>query len=185
MVLPIKNEPHICEFVKELNRKLGDVEVLLQYEEGISNAVWQGIQKARGDVVVIMDSDGSHNPNDVLPMLTLLNDDVDVVVARRVWNYYSLQRRIISYVCAWLTRNWLGIHLTDPLTAFIVGRREKLFFKPFKGCKFALEILVGLKPNRIREYAVCHVPCKNHKSKMKPQEGIYLLKQLWRLKFGH
>lgn len=184
MILPVKNEPRITSFVEDLHKVLNATshEVLLQYEDGISNAVWHGLAQAKGEKVVVMDSDGSHSPTDILSMLTQLDKDVDIVAACRIWNHYPLHRRIISYACAWLTRRCLGIRLTDPLTAFIAGKRDKLFFNQFKGCKFALEIIAHQNPNRIQEHPIHHSPQPNHKSKLKPQEGLYFLMQLWRLR---
>ena len=183
--MPVKQEPYAEVMVAQIHEMLDgcEHEVLLQTEEGISNAVRQGISRAKGDYVVILDSDGSHDPKHIPDMLGALDSDgVDVVVASRRWNSYPLHRRIISLVYTWLTRNFLGLSLEDPLTAYIAGKRDCMKFNPPEGCKFALEILAQTPRHRIREHPISHIPKKGHKSKLKPMEGIYLLRQLVRLK---
>ena len=187
IIMPVKVEPYAKVMVAQIHEILDgcEHEVLLQTEDGISNAVSQGISRAKGDYVVILDSDGSHDPKHIPDMLGALdNNGVDIVVASRRWNSYPLHRRILSLACAWLTRNFLGLDLEDPLTAYIAGKHGCMNFKSPEGCKFALEILARTPRSRIRELPISHVPKKGHKSKLKPMEGIYLARQLLRLKIG-
>ena len=51
-------------------------------ERGLASAILRGIQEARGDVVVIMDSDGNHDPA-LLPLMVRCVDDFDVVIGSR------------------------------------------------------------------------------------------------------
>lgn len=184
--MPVKDEPFyvLDSIIQQTRLALWTFqhEILLQYEEGISTAVCHGIRRARGDIVAVLDSDGSHDPAHIPRMVDMVNEKTDIVVASRRWNRYSLHRRVLSMFCNWLARNFLGLHLADPLTAFIVGKRECMEFEPTKGCKFALEILARTPKTRIAEIHVAHIPRKGHKSKLKPMEGIYLLEQLLRLK---
>ena len=51
---------------------------------GLSSAIKEGILNATGDVVVVMDSDGQHEPDAVNSAVeTLLNKDLDLVVGSR------------------------------------------------------------------------------------------------------
>ena len=182
IILPTKNEPNLPQFLSYIHKTVPfKHEVLVQREEGITYAVWQGIQKAKESIIVIMDSDGSHDPHYVRRAVELL-DGKSVVLGYRKWNLYPFSRRVISLVCAWLTRHWLGLPFRDPLTAFIVGRKEAIRFQPRNGCKFALDIVVGLDPASVVELPIVHKPVGGHKSKLKPVEVLYLVLQLLRLK---
>lgn len=182
VILPVKDEPNLHQFLSNLHANIPfRHEVLVQREEGITYAVWRGLQNAREPIVVIMDSDGSHDPRYVRKAVELL-DGKQVVLGYRKWNLYPFSRKVLSLACAWLTRHWLGLPYRDPLTAFIVGRKEAINFKPRNGCKFALDIVAGLEPASVVEMPIVHKPVANHKSKLKPIEGLYLLVQLLRLK---
>jgi len=182
VILPVKDEPELPQFLLRLHSQIPfKHEVLVQREEGITFAVWKGLQKARGPIVVIMDGDGSHDPRYISQAVSLLNGK-NVVLGYRKWNQYPFTRRFLSLACAWLTRNWLRLPYRDPLTAFIVGRKEAIKFEPKNGCKFALDIICGLDASCVVELPIIHKPGVNHKSKLKPIEGLYLLVQLVRLK---
>jgi len=185
VILPVKDEPYAKQLQHDIHKVLGgNCEVLFQHEEGIANAVWHGINRAKGELVAVMDGDGSHSPLDLAVMVKSLEEspNIDVIVGNRIINYYPFSRKILSLFCAWLTRNFLSLHLQDPLSALIVGKREAMQFNNFNGCKFLLDIVAKKPRNKVATYPVIHKPRRNHKSKLKPIEGVYLLKQLLRLK---
>ena len=186
VILPVKNEPYAKTLEHEIHGFLKEYEceVLFQCEDGITNAVWHGIKRAKGNLIAVMDSDGSHSPFDLLMMVNYLEKSPchDIIVGQRIANHYPLHRKMLSLTCAWLTRNFLRLNLDDPLTAFIVGKREAMQFKKFNGCKFALEIIAKTPRRRIATWQTVHRHRNGHKSKLKPIEGFYLLKHLLRLK---
>lgn len=186
IVLPVKNEPYAQTLEQEIRKFLQayNCEVLFQREEGITNAVWHGIARAKGDYIAVMDSSGSHLPHDLLMMVNHLekSSSHDIIVGQRITNQYPVHRKIVSLACAWLTRNFLGLNLPDPLTAFIVGRKEAMQFTKFVGCKFALEIIMKTPRSRIATWHTTHRHMNGRKSKLKPVEAVYLLKHLLRLK---
>ena len=57
-------------------------------ERGLASAIYRGIREARGDVIVLMDSDGNHDPV-LLPLMVRCVEDFDVVIGSR----YVLGRR--------------------------------------------------------------------------------------------
>lgn len=185
VILPVKDEPYAEQLKREIHRFLGsNCEVLFQREDGIANAVWHGINHAKGQLIAVMDGDGSHSPFDLAMMVNYLEKtpDKNVIIGKRFISYYPLQRKILSLFCAWLTRNFLHLDLQDPLTAFIVGKRNAMQFNNFTGCKFLLDIIAKNPRDKIATWPTIHKPRKGHESKLKPIEGIYLLKQLLRLK---
>ncbi len=52
--------------------------------EGYGAAILTGIKKAKGDIIVTMDSDGQHNPEEIAKIIQpLLNDSADIVIGSR------------------------------------------------------------------------------------------------------
>lgn len=184
-MIPVKDEPYASVVVQRIHRCLLDVphEILIQRENGYANAVRHGIQRARGDFIATIDADGSHSPFDLRVMVKMLETfDCDLVLAQRRWLHHPLYRRVATLGLGWLTRRMLGLKLCDPLSTFMVGKREAMMFDDVHSSKFTLEILARLGTERVLEYDVVNEPRKQGKSKNKPIEAIRLLKQLWRLR---
>jgi len=185
IVMPAKDEPDRA-LLEDLARQLRAIpcELLIQKEKGISNAVWHGLRRATGDVVAIMDGDGTHSAFDLRMMLAALREqEADLVVASRHFDCYPWHRRQITKVANWLARNWLGLPYRDLMTAFLVGNRETIRFEPSKSCKFGLEILCNIDDTeKVVEFPISRMLKEGHKSHMNWKEGFYLIWQLMRLK---
>lgn len=187
IILPVKEEPD-STLIQDLQEVIKmPCELLIQREKGISNAVWCGIQKATGDVIAIMDGDGTHKSIDLWRMLAIMSDDkADLVIGSRYYDCYSWWRRQITRVANWLARNMLGLPYRDPMTSFFVGKKELMKFKPSKSCKFGLEILLHApygRVVRVVEFPIIRELKPYHKSHLSWKEGFYLIWLLLRLKY--
>ena len=58
---------HSSDETREIVKGLGH-KVIMQDGKGYGQAFSQGIREAQGDIIVLMDADGSHNPKDI-PLL--------------------------------------------------------------------------------------------------------------------
>jgi dolichol-phosphate mannosyltransferase len=106
VVIPAKNEgPTIREIIKESQKHAWEVLVIdgnsqdatpqICQEEGVrvvkdegtgkGKAIRLGIKKAKGDVVVFLDADGSHDPKDIPKLIKpiMAKDGADIVIASR------------------------------------------------------------------------------------------------------
>jgi dolichol-phosphate mannosyltransferase len=85
-------------------------------ERGLASAIYRGIREARGDVVVIMDSDGNHDPA-LLPLMVRCVEDFDVVIGSRYVSGAACSRRGSatggSYAFNILIRIVLGLRIHD------------------------------------------------------------------------
>jgi glycosyltransferase involved in cell wall biosynthesis len=98
-----------------------------QRSDGLGNAFVEGLGHARGDVIALMDGDGSHMPKDLLSMLDEIGEYEMVIGSKliRGWpNNGSLNRRMITLAFAWLTRSILWINIKDPMTGLTVARED-------------------------------------------------------------
>jgi glycosyltransferase involved in cell wall biosynthesis len=86
IIIPVLEEPYLDElkgYIGEVMREIKTPhEVLVHQERGLSNVVLSGVKRARGEVIIVMDGDGSHPPQDVPLMIELL-EYCDVVVGSK------------------------------------------------------------------------------------------------------
>lgn len=66
----------------ELVKKLG-YSLIFQEGKGFGRAISTGVKYAKGDVLVFINADNSHKPEDIPKLLTKLKEGYDVVVASR------------------------------------------------------------------------------------------------------
>jgi dolichol-phosphate mannosyltransferase len=124
---------------------------------GLASAVLDGIADSEGEVIVVMDADGSHPP-ETLPLLIgpLRSGQAEMVLASRFvpgGSDLGLHgaRRAVSYLATRLARPLTKVR--DPMTGFFALRREILrgaVLTPL-GYKIGLEILVKCRPRRVLE----------------------------------
>ena len=94
-------------------------------ERGLATAIYRGIREARGDVVVLMDSDGNHDPH-LLPLMVRCVEDFDVVIGSRYvlggGMLTSRSRYWGSYAFNIVIRVVLGLRIHDNLSGFLAFR---------------------------------------------------------------
>jgi dolichol-phosphate mannosyltransferase len=94
-------------------------------ERGLASAIHRGIRESRGDVVVVMDSDGNHDPA-LLPLMVRCVEDFDVVIGSRyVLGGGMLTSRFRywgSYAFNILIRVVLGLRIHDNLSGYLAFR---------------------------------------------------------------
>lgn len=161
---------------------------------GLASAVEAGIAAAHGDVLVVMDADGSH-PTAAVPALVRAVQDggAEFALGSR-WvpggsaPGLTRGRRMISAAAALLARPLVSVH--DPMSGFFAFRRSILSrgtLAPI-GYKIGLEILVKCRPRPVVEVPIVFRPRTAGRSKLGSGEvGQYALHVLrlygWRL-FG-
>lgn len=108
------------------------VTVLSQpYSKGNGAAIKAGAQRARGDVIVFMDADGQHDPDDIPRLLTKQRQGYDLVVGARSgfdsqasiarWGANNFYNRLASWM--------VGQRIDDLTSGFrAVNRRKFLSF---------------------------------------------------------
>jgi len=73
-----------AEVVKEAAKKNPNIRLIVRKENhGLGLSIGEGVEKANGNIMIGMDADGNHDPEDMPNMLKNLKGDVKLVVASR------------------------------------------------------------------------------------------------------
>lgn len=94
------------------------------YNKGNGAAVKTGIREAQGEVVILMDGDGQHNPQDILRLLARIPEYDMVVGARRRDSDTDWYRKWGNTIYNWLASYLTGFKIEDLTSGFRAFRRE-------------------------------------------------------------
>lgn len=109
--------------------KIPEVRVIIRKKEnGLATAIRHGLEKAVGEVVVVMDTDFNHEPK-LVPHLVKKCDNYDFVVGSRFvrgGGMANKTREKLSYLFNVLVRIILGSPVHDNLSGFFAMKRQEL-----------------------------------------------------------
>lgn len=150
IVLPAKNEAaNLQELLNQIKAVVPDAEILViddgssdntgiiaknagarvfrhPYSLGNGASVKTGARKASGDIIIFMDADGQHDPNDIPALLSKLDEDYDMVVgARHVSTQSSWLRKIGNLFYNWLASIMTGHRIEDLTCGYRAVRADK------------------------------------------------------------
>ena len=154
---------------------------------GLSSAVIEGWRSARGDILGVMDADGSHDETILVEMLTALTEGpAEVAVGSRYvvgggMGDWPLSRQFISRVAVFFG-NFL-CPAKDVTSGFILFRRavlEGVSLDPI-GFKIGLEVMVRGRYRTFTEIPYVFTDRKRGRSKLGSREVLAYLVQLGRL----
>jgi dolichol-phosphate mannosyltransferase len=159
-------------------------------ERGLAGAVVHGWAHTDADLLGVIDADLQHPPELLSPLLEVIEEGHDIVIASRYamkngvrgWNPI---RVAISRASTWATMplQRKGVRVTDPMSGFFVVRRsaiEGLTFET-KGFKLLLEILVRARIRSAREVPFHFGKRHSGKSKASPMIALHYLHLLGKL----
>ena len=159
IVLPAKNEEdNLDALLPKLLRSFGEQEIIVvddgssdatqdvcrkygvkiishPYSMGNGAAIKSGARAARGDILVFMDADGQHNPEDIQRLLDKFKDGYDMVVgARQIDTHASWGRRMANLFYNRLASFMTGYQIDDLTSGFRAVRarhfRKYLYLLP-------------------------------------------------------
>jgi dolichol-phosphate mannosyltransferase len=176
-------------------RDLGAVVVRRREKNGLGSAVRKGVQVALecgGDIIVQMDADWQHVPQEILSVIDpLLSGKRGFVLGCRKlsgqtrFNGVSVFRRLLTYVACFLANLLLGVRSHDPTSGFRAFDRrgaEAVLKTVEDGYAFQVEALctarrMGL---RIAETAVSFESRARGESKLDLGEILEFMRMLFR-----
>lgn len=163
VIIPTLNPSHVRPLIIAIKMNILPLphEIIIETEIGYLKAVASGLHKAKGDIIVIMDGDGSHNPVHFRKMFTLLKKADIIIGSRYVTGGYSndlFARRIVSRFFCKVARALLGFRdIADVMSGFIIVKKTTLNGIKLNsfGYKIGLSILTQAKGKfRIVEYPI-------------------------------
>ena len=174
--------------IKKITENTIDV-IHRKAKNGLASAILKGIQNAKGETIVVMDSDFSHPPQIIPKMIEAFKQyQCDLVVASRYITGGNIQgwttkRKLMSKIATVIAKKGLGIKIKDPMSGFFAFKKniiKELNFDAL-GYKFLLEILVKTKGINVKEIPYCFENRKFGSSKVDSSTVIDYFKSVWKL----
>ncbi len=178
------------ERVAELANELIPVRLITRTDQrGLSSAVLRGFNEARGEVLVCMDADLSHPPEDAPKLIAALSaDNVDFVIGSRYVKggrtdgQWGVLRWLNSRLATVLARPFTKAK--DPMAGYFALPRhvfERADALNPVGYKIGLELMVKCRVHNLREIPIYFADRQQGESKLSLREQLYYLRHLKRL----
>jgi len=185
---------HSTDRTREVAEAMGARVLLQPKKKGFGDAHKFGFKNARGEVIVIINADGSMNPAEIPSLVKKIEEGYDLVLGSRYLPGGSSEddtiiRFIGNKIFTFLTNLLFRAHFSDSLYFFIAGRRDKLLSLDLRSDDFALCIELIVKARRAG-FKICDVPCRERrrfagKSKVNAfKDGFKILWQMIKWALG-
>ncbi len=196
IIIPTKNEPLINQLIQDIHKKvrisheiividksskrplIKGARLIIQKSSGLGNAIVEGLVHAKGEYIVMMDGDGSHDPVYITQMYKRAKKYDIVVGSKYVKGGKTgdkFHRVFISKFFNFTITRFLGLDVKDAMSGFAMFNRRifrNIRLKP-KGFKLLLEIMYKSKAS-VKEIPVVFYQRSGGKSKAGAKE-------VWRL----
>ena len=126
---------------------------------GQHNALLCGIRAAQYGVLVTMDDDLQHPPEEIPKLLAVLDQGYDVVYGRPAQEQHGLLRDLASLTTKLALQNVMGAEIARQVSAFRVLRAEVASaFSHYEGAFVSIDVLLTWGTNRFAVTPVRHEP---------------------------
>ncbi|MBS3052190.1 MAG: glycosyltransferase [Candidatus Aenigmarchaeota archaeon] len=148
IIIPIKNEPYIDTLIYDIHHELKNIKheiivvdksenrpniknakLIVQKSDGLGKAFLEGLKESKGNIIVLMDGDGSHDPKDIRSLLRKI-DENDIVIGSKYISGSKVEdpflRVAISHCANSIARFILGLKIKDPVSGFAAIKRRVL-----------------------------------------------------------
>lgn len=150
----------------------------LMHNYGQHNALLAGIRRARHDVIVTLDDDLQHPPEEVPRLLSKLSEGYDVVYGRPRRRQHSTWRNISARTLKAVLKIVLGAEMSKHSSAFRVFQSNlRRGFENFADAHVSIDVLLSWSAARVTHILV------DHRERRVGRSG-YTLGKLIRLTFS-
>lgn len=152
---PIVIDDFSMDRTGEFAKKAGAVVVRHTKNMGLGSALRTGFGKAlemKPDVIVTIDADGQHDPDDIPKFIKKIDDGYDFVLGERNLLRYPFIKKIGNFFLNNATNFVSGTRLNDTESGFRAFRREalrKLYLKS-EHYEIAVEIIFEVGRNKLK-----------------------------------
>jgi len=134
----------------------------LKQHLGKGYALRAGFAKAKGDIIITIDSDGSHRPEELQRVLSpVLNDKADLVIGSRYLNQKNVAARKLNAfgvrIFNFLIQLLTGTAITDSQSGYRAMKREVLNVQKLKSGGYEIESEMLVKTAK-EGFRVAEVP---------------------------
>jgi len=134
----------------------------LKQHLGKGYALRAGFAKAQGDVIVTIDSDGSHMPEELSEVLApILRDEADLVIGSRYMNHKRVAaRRLNAFgvrMFNYFIELFTGVAITDSQSGYRAMKRDVLQSQKLYSGEYEIESEMLVKTAR-RKFRIAEVP---------------------------
>lgn len=148
----------ICDLARE-HSWICAVNLMRNY--GQHNALLCGIRTARYDVIVTMDDDLQHPPEEIPKLLARLAEGYDVVYGRPEQEQHGFGRDFASWFTKLALQNVMGAEIARQVCAFRAFRSQVAkAFEHYEGSFVSIDVLLTWGTNRFAAIPVNHQPRK-------------------------
>lgn len=145
---------------------------------GQHNALLAGVQRAQYEIIVTIDDDLQHPPEEIPKLLTKLSEGYDIVYGRPAQRNHSFWRDVSSKLLKAVLRIVMGAEMASHSSAFRAFRScLRRGFQNFDDAQLAIDVLLSWSANR-----VIHIPVEHHARRV--GRSGYTLKKLVLLAFN-
>ena len=147
------------EVIRRLSEKSSCVRgVNLMRNYGQHSALLAGIRKARNEIVITIDDDLQHPPEEIPKLVSRLSEGYDVVYGRPEKRSHDAWRNFSSKIIKFVLRVVLGAEMGSHSSAFRAFRADlRRGFIDFAGAELSIDVLLSWSAAR-----VTHVPVEHH-----------------------
>jgi len=154
------------QVIKELaatHRWVRGINLMRNY--GQHNALLCGIRAARHEVILTIDADLQHPPEEMPKLLAALRDEYDVVYGTPQKARHDLWRRIASWLTKLALQATMGAETARKVSAFRAFRTElRVAFADYRGPFISIDVLLTWSTTRFAAVPVRHDPSALHES---------------------
>lgn len=126
---------------------------------GQHNALLCGIRAARYDVIVTMDDDLQHPPEEIPRLLARLDDGYDVVYGTPQREQHGLWRNMASRITKLALQSAMGAETASSVSAFRTFRTQlRVAFDSYRGPFVSIDVLLTWATTRFAAVPVPHQP---------------------------
>lgn len=129
---------------------------------GKGYALRAGFAKAKGDIIITIDSDGSHKPEELPEVLgPVLQDRADLVIGSRYLNHKKVAARKLNAFGVQIFNNFIrlltGVAITDSQSGYRAMKRQVLKSQNLKSGEYEIESEMLVKTAK-KKFRIAEVP---------------------------
>ena len=162
--------------IKAISQQNPSIKVIQkQFEKiGVGTSFRIGVMHSKGEYILTMDADFSHNPSDIPKLLSELNGETDLVIGSRYIKqskyYMQSPRKVLSKLFNSFLKQLFQVSISDITSGFRIVKKKRLLALQLEAEKFDIHPEINLKAAfshfKIKEVPIVFIQRRRGKSKL-------------------